>query len=68
MSRLKKVTVFGTLCRYFSLFCKKLLNFVTMRRLLTRVIHRVLLCGRLKPAMGIEAEVHTQGQRRLVSV
>ncbi|KAK5909325.1 hypothetical protein CesoFtcFv8_003265 [Champsocephalus esox] len=66
MSRLKKVTVFGTLCRYFSLFCKKLLNFVTMRRLLTRVIHRVLLCGRLKPAMGIEAEVHTQGQRRLV--
>ncbi|KAK5870668.1 hypothetical protein PBY51_003595 [Eleginops maclovinus] len=66
MSRLKKHTVFGTLCRYLSFFCKKLLNFVTMRRLLTRVINRVLLCGTLKPAMGIEAEMHTQCQRRLV--
>ncbi|KAM3610456.1 uncharacterized protein V6R79_004176 [Siganus canaliculatus] len=45
---------------------KKLLNFVTMRRLLTRLINRVLLSERVTPAMGIEAGIHTEGRRRLV--
>ncbi|XP_045891821.1 probable peptidyl-tRNA hydrolase isoform X2 [Micropterus dolomieu] len=37
-----------------------------MRRLLTRVINRVLLSELFTPAMGIEAEIHTQGRRKLV--
>lgn len=68
MSRLNKVTVLGKLCRFLSLILKKLLNFVTMRRLLTRVINRVLLSDSFTPAMGIEAEIHTQGPRKLVRV
>ncbi|KAF1389634.1 hypothetical protein PFLUV_G00075500 [Perca fluviatilis] len=44
----------------------KLLNFVTMRRLLTRVLNRVLLSELFTPLMGIEAEIHTQGRRKLV--
>ncbi|GLD61400.1 probable peptidyl-tRNA hydrolase isoform X1 [Lates japonicus] len=44
----------------------KLLNFVTMRRLLTRVINRVLVSSPFTPAMGIEAEIHTHGRRKLV--
>ncbi|XP_029916679.1 peptidyl-tRNA hydrolase isoform X2 [Myripristis murdjan] len=46
---------------------KKALNLVTMRRLLTRLISRVLLRERIfTPAMGVEAETHTHGRRRLV--
>ncbi|KAI3372945.1 hypothetical protein L3Q82_023384 [Scortum barcoo] len=56
----------STFCRYLSLFFKKLLNFVTMRRLLTRVVNRVLLSELFTPAMGIEAQIHTPGRRRLV--
>ncbi|XP_049906191.1 probable peptidyl-tRNA hydrolase isoform X2 [Epinephelus moara] len=37
-----------------------------MRRLLTRVINRVLLSEPFTPAMGIEAEIHTEGRRRMV--
>ncbi|XP_029296476.1 peptidyl-tRNA hydrolase isoform X2 [Cottoperca gobio] len=37
-----------------------------MRRFLTRVINRVLLCAPFTPAMGIEAAIHTHGRRRLV--
>ncbi|XP_031161734.1 probable peptidyl-tRNA hydrolase isoform X2 [Sander lucioperca] len=37
-----------------------------MRRLLTRVINRVLLSELFTPLMGIEAEIHTQGRRKLV--
>ncbi|XP_041793295.1 probable peptidyl-tRNA hydrolase isoform X2 [Chelmon rostratus] len=37
-----------------------------MRRLLTRVINRVLLSELFTPAMVIDAEMHTQGRRRLV--
>ncbi|KAF7662566.1 hypothetical protein LDENG_00232840 [Lucifuga dentata] len=38
-----------------------------MRRLLTRVLHRVLLSETFTPAaMGKEAEIHTQGRRRMV--
>lgn len=66
MGRLKKGTVLSKACRYLSLCLKKLLNFITMRRLLTRVIHRVLLSELFTPAMGIEAEIHTQGRRKLV--
>ncbi|XP_038559773.1 LOW QUALITY PROTEIN: probable peptidyl-tRNA hydrolase [Micropterus salmoides] len=68
MGRLKRATVLSnvTLCCYLLLFFKKLLNFVTMRRLLTRVINRVLLSELFTPAMGIEAEIHTQGRRKLV--
>nr|XP_040050611.1 probable peptidyl-tRNA hydrolase [Gasterosteus aculeatus aculeatus] len=60
------VPVFSTLCRYFSLLIKKLRSFVTMRRLLTRVLNRVLLSGPVAPAMRVEAEMHTEGRRRLV--
>ncbi|XP_044051117.1 probable peptidyl-tRNA hydrolase [Siniperca chuatsi] len=66
MGRLKTSHSLSTLGRYLSLFFNKLLNFVTMRRLLTRVINRVLLSELFTPAMGIEAEIHTQGRRRLV--
>ncbi|TDH13231.1 hypothetical protein EPR50_G00055300 [Perca flavescens] len=37
-----------------------------MRRLLTRVLNRVLLSELFTPLMGIEAEIHTQGRRKLV--
>ncbi|XP_018529226.1 probable peptidyl-tRNA hydrolase isoform X3 [Lates calcarifer] len=37
-----------------------------MRRLLTRVINRVLVSSPFTPAMGIEAEIHTHGRRKLV--
>ncbi|KAL7390839.1 hypothetical protein ABVT39_000256 [Epinephelus coioides] len=63
---MKEVAILSRFCRYLSLFFKKLLNFVTMRRLLTRVINRVLLSEPFTPAMGIEAEIHTEGRRRLV--
>ncbi|XP_074495582.1 peptidyl-tRNA hydrolase [Sebastes fasciatus] len=66
MSRLKGVTVLSRLCRYLSFFLKKLLDFGTMRRLLTRVIQGVWLREPFTPAMGVEAEIHTQGRRRLV--
>lgn len=68
MGRLKKVTGLSKLCRYLSLFLKTLMNFVTMRGLLTRVVNRVLLSELFTPAMGIEAEMHTEGRRRMVSV
>ncbi|XP_070689134.1 peptidyl-tRNA hydrolase isoform X2 [Pempheris klunzingeri] len=42
------------------------MNFVTMRRVLTRVVNRVLLSELFTPAMGIEAEIQTQGHRKLV--
>lgn len=54
------------LCRFLSLFLKKLFNFITMRRLLTRVVNRVLLNEPFTPAMATEAEIHTHGRRKLV--
>ncbi|XP_030000380.1 peptidyl-tRNA hydrolase isoform X2 [Sphaeramia orbicularis] len=42
------------------------MNFVTMRGLLTRVIHRVLLSQTFTATMGVEAEIHTQGRRKMV--
>ncbi|XP_071377008.1 peptidyl-tRNA hydrolase isoform X1 [Centroberyx affinis] len=63
---MKKVSVISKRCRCVSHFFKKLLNFVTMRRLLTRLINRVLLSEPFTPVMGNEAEIHTQGRRRLV--
>ncbi|KAM3868415.1 peptidyl-tRNA hydrolase [Diretmus argenteus] len=57
----------GAFCRCVSHFFKKLLNFVTMRRLLTRLINRVLLLSEpFTPAMGNGAELHTDGRRRMV--
>ncbi|XP_054467460.1 probable peptidyl-tRNA hydrolase [Anoplopoma fimbria] len=64
MSRLKEVTCLSRCSRYLSLFFKRLWNFFTMRRLLTRILHRVLLSG-FTP-VGLEAEIHTEGRRRLV--
>ncbi|TNM90073.1 hypothetical protein fugu_004307 [Takifugu bimaculatus] len=61
MTRLNKLP---TLRQFLSVFCKKL--FVEMRRLLTRVINRVLLSKVFTPAMGSEAEINTQGRRKLV--
>ncbi|XP_070303058.1 peptidyl-tRNA hydrolase-like isoform X2 [Salvelinus sp. IW2-2015] len=43
-----------------------LLNFVTMRRLLLKLINRALLIGPVGPMMGSEAGVHTNSRRRLV--
>ncbi|XP_053182159.1 probable peptidyl-tRNA hydrolase isoform X2 [Scomber japonicus] len=37
-----------------------------MRRLLMRMMNRVLLSEPFKPAMGAEAEIHTQGRRKMV--
>ncbi|KAG7219207.1 hypothetical protein INR49_019267 [Caranx melampygus] len=61
-----RVSVLSQLCRYLSHFIKTLLNFVTMRKLLTRVLHRVLLSQPFTPAMGIEAEIHTHSRQKLV--
>lgn len=60
------ISVLSQICGYLSHFIKKLLNFVTMRKLLTRVLNRVLLSQLFNPAMGIEAEVHTHTRRKLV--
>lgn len=68
MSRSSKGTVVSKLCRLLPLVFKKLFDFVTMRRLLMRVVNRVLLSDPFTPAMSIEAEIHTHGRRRLVSV
>lgn len=68
MSRLKERTVLGRIYRFLSLVFKNLFNIVTMRRLLTRVINRVLLRELLTPAMGIEAETQAHGRRRMVSL
>lgn len=65
---MKEVTVLSKVCGYLTFLFKKVLNFVTMRRFLTRVMNRVLLSELFTPAMGFEAEIHTQGRRRLVSV
>ncbi|XP_030579286.1 peptidyl-tRNA hydrolase [Archocentrus centrarchus] len=66
MSRMKKSSVISKFCRYLSHFFKKLINFLTMRRFLTRVVNRVLLSASFSPAMGTEAEIHTQGRRKMV--
>lgn len=65
---MKRDTVRSRLCRLLSHLFTKLVNFVTMRRLLTRVINRVLLGERFSPVMGADAEIHTEGRRKLVSV
>ncbi|XP_012713959.3 probable peptidyl-tRNA hydrolase [Fundulus heteroclitus] len=58
---------FGRFCSFFSHFFEKLPSFVAMRRLLTRIINRVLLDASFTPAMtGGEAEIHTEGRRKLV--
>ncbi|XP_069562049.1 peptidyl-tRNA hydrolase [Brachyistius frenatus] len=61
-----KGAVLSPLFRCVSHFFKKLLNFVTMRRLLTRVMNRVLLSELFPAAMGVGAEVHTDIRRKLV--
>ncbi|KAL3975336.1 hypothetical protein ACER0C_021222 [Sarotherodon galilaeus] len=66
MSRMKRGSVISKFCRYLSNFFKKLINFLMMRRLLTRVINRVLLSEPFSPAMVIEAEIHNQGRRKMV--
>nr|XP_029533534.1 probable peptidyl-tRNA hydrolase isoform X1 [Oncorhynchus nerka] len=43
-----------------------LLNFVTMRRLLLKLINRAMLTGPVGHMMGSEAGVHTNSRRRLV--
>lgn len=67
MSRLKERSVLGRIYRFLSLVFKNLFSIVTMRRLLTRVINRVLLRELLTPAMGFEAETQAHGRRRMVS-
>uniref|UniRef100_A0A3Q3WVJ4 peptidyl-tRNA hydrolase n=1 Tax=Mola mola TaxID=94237 RepID=A0A3Q3WVJ4_MOLML len=66
MSRLSRVSVLSQLFVFLSLTFKKLLNLFKMRRLLTHVINRVLLSEPFTSAMGFEAEIHTQGRRKMV--
>ncbi|XP_031590750.1 probable peptidyl-tRNA hydrolase isoform X1 [Oreochromis aureus] len=66
MSRIKRGSVISKFCRYLLNFFQKLINFLMMRRLLTRVINRVLLSEPFSPAMIIEAEIHNQGRRKMV--
>lgn len=68
MIGLNKLGILSTLRQFLSLFCKKLLNFVTMRRLLTRVMNRVLLSEAFTPVLVSEAQIHAQGRRKLVSL
>ncbi|XP_046871814.1 probable peptidyl-tRNA hydrolase [Hypomesus transpacificus] len=62
---MRNVTIFSKLWHCVSHFWK-LLNFVTMRRLLSKLINRAMLTGAFTPAMGSEAEMHTNVRRRLV--
>ncbi|XP_034547993.1 probable peptidyl-tRNA hydrolase [Notolabrus celidotus] len=64
MSRIKEASLFSKVCVFLTLCLKKLLDFVTMRRLLTRIINRVLLTEGFTKGMGLE--IHTQGRRRMV--
>ncbi|XP_028271121.1 probable peptidyl-tRNA hydrolase [Parambassis ranga] len=66
MSRMTEDTVWSTACRCLWQLLKKLFNFIAMRRLLMRVINRALLSETFTPAMGVEAEIHTEGRRKLV--
>ncbi|KAK2901683.1 probable peptidyl-tRNA hydrolase [Channa argus] len=63
---MNKVPVLSNFCRCLSRFFKKLLNLVTMRRLVTRIVNRVLLSEQFAPVMGTEAEIHSQARRKLV--
>ncbi|KAM4746089.1 peptidyl-tRNA hydrolase [Anableps anableps] len=64
---MKDGSYFSKICPFLLHFFKKLLNFVRMRRLLTRIINRVLLGEQFKATMiGTEAEIHTEGRRKLV--
>uniref|UniRef100_A0A665TWW8 peptidyl-tRNA hydrolase n=1 Tax=Echeneis naucrates TaxID=173247 RepID=A0A665TWW8_ECHNA len=49
---MKLYSFFSQLCRCFSHFLQRLLNFVTMRRLLMRAVNRVLLTETFSPVMG----------------
>lgn len=64
---MRHVTVAGKLWYCVSQFFKTLLNFVTMRRLLSKLINRALLTEPFAPIMDIGAGVHTNALRRLVS-
>ncbi|KAM6965154.1 peptidyl-tRNA hydrolase [Aplochiton taeniatus] len=63
---MKNVTVLHKLLHCVSHYLKKLLKFVTMRRLLSRLMNRVLLNEPFTPTMGSESEMHTNARRRLV--
>ncbi|XP_062237285.1 probable peptidyl-tRNA hydrolase [Platichthys flesus] len=52
--------------RFVSPLINEFLTFVTMRRLLTRVLNRVLLNESFSPVMVPEAEIHSHGRRKLV--
>ncbi|XP_076007296.1 peptidyl-tRNA hydrolase [Genypterus blacodes] len=67
---MKTASVFSRICRCMSQFFSKLLNFVTMRRLLTRMMNRVLLLSdAVTPAeMSQQAETHTHHWRMVVGL
>lgn len=54
------------LCHCVTRVLRKLLNFVTMRQLLSKLINRVLLGETCTPAMASAADMHTNVRRRLV--
>ncbi|XP_017283292.1 probable peptidyl-tRNA hydrolase [Kryptolebias marmoratus] len=67
MSRIKKDSFVSKLGRFLTRFIYQILNFVTMRRVLTRVINRVLMSELFAPStMTFEAEIHSYGRRKLV--
>ncbi|TNN38616.1 putative peptidyl-tRNA hydrolase [Liparis tanakae] len=61
-----RVSVSSSFRHYLTYYFRKLLNFVAMRRLLTRLVSRVLLRGPRGPAAAIETQIHTEGRRKLV--
>ncbi|XP_064820578.1 probable peptidyl-tRNA hydrolase [Oncorhynchus masou masou] len=63
---MRHVTVAGKLWYCVSQFFKTLLNFVTMRRLLSKLINRALLTEPFAPIVDIGAGVHTNARRRLI--
>ncbi|KAM4616040.1 peptidyl-tRNA hydrolase isoform 2-T2 [Polymixia lowei] len=62
---MKSVPVISKVCRCVSQLFKRLLNFVTMRRLVTRLVQRVLMTESVS-LVSSEALSHTHGRRRLV--
>lgn len=63
---MRHVTVAGKLWYCVSQFFKTLLDFVTMKRLLSKLINRGLLTEHFAPIMDIGAGVHTNARRRLI--
>ncbi|XP_037536104.1 probable peptidyl-tRNA hydrolase [Nematolebias whitei] len=64
---MKRDSFSSKLVSYVLYFFYQILNFATMRRVLTRVVNRVLMSQPFAPSItGFEAEIHSHGRRKLV--